>query len=223
MTIWPPAIQAKHKNIYQILEDITDDDLINAGSETNMITNIQEFDIHSNTSIITQMITPDSSPKYALSQEQEHHLKEFMMIFDQVGLDNMLNYIKHDMNVIYSLVNKNIELFVPFCRNEDPRYIIKCVDNIIDDILTIQTKHFKICKFNNDCKYKECCAYIHEIDFQLIYKTFKLVQQSANKLMDRKAHHYASGLFRNLSQLEIHLWHLLSRKNFGKKIITSQQ
>jgi hypothetical protein len=202
MTEFCWASPIKTQNIYQILENITEDDLINC------------FEI--STPPISQVPTP------TVYDTPNGYLKEFLMIFDQDGLNQMLIYIKSDMHIIYSLVNKNIELFVPFCRNEDPRHILKCVDNIIDDITNIQLKHFKICRFNNDCKYKECCAYIHEIDFQLIYKTFKLVQQSSNKLLDKKAHHYASGLFRNLSQLEIHLWHLLSRKNFGKKIITSQ-
>lgn len=139
--------------------------------------------------------------------------------FDLLSFNNLLSNIIADMSIVSLIINKNIELFVPFCRNNDPRIVMKTIDNIISDLMEIKARGFKPCKFNNECKYKECCAFVHEIDFQLIAKTFKLVQYSSNKLIDKKAHHYASGLFRNLSQLEMHVWHMLSRKSFGKKCV----
>lgn len=161
-----------------------------------------------------------SNDKTETKQQEFQYLREFNLSFDQVGFSDLLSYIKTDIKIIMILVTKNIDLFVPFCRDSDSSVIIKVLENIIYDITQVQERDFKLCRYNNECKYKECCAYVHEIDFQLISKTFKLVQYSANKLIDKKAAHYASGLFRNLSQLEMHIWHLLSRKSYGRKCVS---
>lgn len=140
--------------------------------------------------------------------------------FHDNGFAQLLDIIFKDMVVIYALILSNINLIVPFCRDNHTDYVFKTLDNIIRDVCEMQSKCFRKCKYDNECKYKECCAFIHEIEFQLIYKTHKLLQFTANKLMDKQVPHYASALIRNLTQLELHIWNVLSRKSFGKKCIS---
>lgn len=140
--------------------------------------------------------------------------------FNENGFAQLIETILKDMVVIYALIISNINIILPFCRDNHVEFVSKMLENIVRDLTEIQTKSFRKCKYDNDCKYKECCAFIHEIEFQLIFKTYKLVQFTANKFMDKQVPHYASALIRNLSQLELHVWNVLSRKSFGKKCIS---
>lgn len=177
---------------------------------TSLIANPQLFD--------TLLTAPSSPPtKYEFEPVK---LEMPDIEFNENAMGTLIDIMLKDMVTIYALVLSNIHLIVPFCRDQQVEYIFKILDNIVRDLSEMQVKSFRKCKFDNDCKYKECCAFIHEIEFQLIYKTYKLVQFTANKFMDKQVPHYASALIRNLTQLEMHVWNVLSRKSFGKKCIS---
>lgn len=167
--------------------------------------------------LISDPPSPLSDNKYEFEAiKLEMHEIEF----NENGFSRLIEHILKDMVMIYALILSNINLILPFCRDNQVDYIFKILDNIVRDLSEMQLKSFRKCKYDNECKYKECCAFIHEIEFQLIYKTYKLVQFTANKFMDKQVPHYASALIRNLTQLELHAWNVLSRKSFGKKCIS---
>lgn len=167
-----------------------------------------------NPDIIAQLLSPQS---YELEPTK---LDIQDLDFHEHGFAQLVEIILKDMVVIYALLLSNINLILPFCRDNQIDHVFKMLENIVRDLSDMQMKSFRKCKYDNECKYKECCAFIHEIEFQLIYKTHKLVQFTANKFMDKQVPHFASALLRNLSQLELHAWNVLSRKNFGKKCIS---
>lgn len=146
-------------------------------------------------------------------------LKDFTVETDDNGFDQLMNYITYDMQIIGALVNKNATELSQWVRNGTVEEVFKIVENIQEDIENIKKENFKFCKFNNICKYKECCAGIHETHMKSLLTCFSHVQNSANRLIERNTMYNASALMRNLTLLEINLWSLYSRRSYGKKSV----
>jgi hypothetical protein len=161
--------------------------------------------------------TPTSG--VSMFQQNIEHMKDYTVAYNGEDFEKLLSYIETDMSTVKAIVFNNVSLFTPFARNFSIDSVFQSINNISQDVQEIRKQKFQICRFNSDCKYKECCANIHEQEFQMISKSFKSVQHFGNKVTERPSVHNASAMLRNLFQLELNIWNLLSRKSYGKSLI----
>jgi hypothetical protein len=177
-----------------------------------------------------QLPPPANDPKSAYDYAQEflrsvkrqrtddeiRTLKEFTVEINNEGYEKLLAYIDYDLKIINALVRKNANDLAQWVRSQSTDEVFKILNNIRDDIDKIRKENFKFCKYNNVCKFKECCAGIHEPHMKSLVTCYNHVQYTANKFMERNTLYNASAFMRNLSLLEINLWSLVSRRRFGK-------
>lgn len=143
-------------------------------------------------------------------------LKEFTMNMDNEGYERMLFFMEGDMDIVQALVRKNDIELARWVRSQSVDEVYKIIKNIRVDIENMIKENFKYCKYNNACKFKECCSGMHDNQMKVIDSSFRHVQYAANKLIERNTSYHASSLMRSLSSLEVNLWSVLSRRKFGK-------
>ena len=151
------------------------------------------------------------APKYPYVDIR--YLKDFSIEFDASGFSKLVSYIELDMPVVRELINKNIEMFTPFVRSGDSYGVMYYIDNILADVVKFQK--FKICRDPHNCKFKECCAFMHMHELHNVLKNFKSVQHFTNRFIDQKAIYIASSLIKNIMFLEMSTWQIVSRKTLG--------
>lgn len=145
------------------------------------------------------------------------YLKDFPKIYpSEEGFAQLLKYIDHDMDVVYTLIKKNPDLFAPFVRSQTIIGVEGMLNNICRDICDIRQADFPMCKYEDNCKFRECCAFVHPNDIFTLERTFRSMQLSTNKFIDRKMIHFASAMMRSLTFMENALWMIYSRKQLGR-------
>jgi hypothetical protein len=163
----------------------------------------------------------DEGSQSDLSEETRNceikFLKNFDVKMDNNGYNKLITYIEVDMKVIDSLVRKNVHDMARWVRSNSVEEVYQIISNIKSDVAAIKNEGFNYCKHNLECRYKECCAGIHDPHMRSLMTSFQYVQYSTNRLIERNTVHHTSSLMRNLILLEINLWNMLSRRRFGKR------
>lgn len=135
------------------------------------------------------------------------------------AFDHLLDTVKYIINVIKKLIINDFEYFKPFVRGSDIDNILNIISEIIDDANTLQSLNLKCCRYDNDCKRKECCAYIHYLDFDQIIKPLKYLEDNTLKFVEDNYYSNSSAMIRNIYFIHTALWNSLSRRTFGKCVI----
>jgi hypothetical protein len=131
----------------------------------------------------------------------------------------LLQNVKNDIRYVKQIIIKYFPYFQPFIRGGNLGEITTAIDEIIDDISTFQSLNIKCCKYDKDCKRKECCAYIHHLDFDQMIKPCKYLQENIVKFIEGNYFSSAAAIIRNIYFLHNAVWNSLSRRTFGIKQI----
>lgn len=129
----------------------------------------------------------------------------------------LLDKVKSDMLNIRTIIHDNFSYFKPFIRGNNIDEILDIISEIIGDATELQQLKLKCCKFDKDCKRKECCAYIHYLDFEQIIKPMTFLHDNTDRFIEDKCFSYSSAIIRNLYFIHNAIWNSLSRRTFGLK------
>lgn len=126
--------------------------------------------------------------------------------------NKLMDYISNDMDLAISLIEKKDHLFIPFERNVGET--IQLASNIKLYAIELQNKKLRFCKYNEECKCRETCSFIHEKIYISIIDVFSYFQFSGNKFIENSWPLSASFMNKNLNELENIMWTLKSRLCF---------
>jgi hypothetical protein len=141
------------------------------------------------------------------------------MFTEQKTVENdfkkLLETVIADMRFIRQIVMKHTKYFSPFIRGSDTKNLIVIINQIIEDADILSDLNLKNCRYDKDCKRKECCAYMHTLDYDQINKPLKYLQDNASRFMENNNYSYSSTMVRNIYFVHNAIWNSLSRRKFG--------
>lgn len=126
--------------------------------------------------------------------------------------NKLMYYISNDMDLTISIIEKKDHMFIQFERN--PGETIQLASNIKLYAIELQNKNLRFCKYNEECKCRETCSFIHEKIYISIIDVFSYFQFSGNKFIQNSWPLSASFMNKNLNELENIMWTLKSRLCF---------
>jgi hypothetical protein len=140
------------------------------------------------------------------------------------GYYGLLDHIDIQVQIIEQIVKGNHEYFAPFVRGGSRENIYEILESIQDDLKALSAMKVPFCKYDSECKRKECCAYIHSLDLDQIIRPLHYLEQSKKRfLTGSMSYSLASIIIRNLYFLQTGMWTTLCRRRFGRKIILKQE
>ena len=135
------------------------------------------------------------------------------------GFKELLHVVKDDMFFVKGIIAKHFEYFQPFVRGGKLESISNILSEIIDHVSSLQALNVKCCRYDRECKRKECCAYIHCLDFEQIIKPLKFLHEYTARFMESNHFTYSAAMIRNIYFIHTAIWNSFSRRMFGKKFI----
>lgn len=151
-------------------------------------------------------------PEYKSYDGQGQYLKSFTIKYDISGLDSLLKYMQNDLPIVYFFIQRKYDNFLPFVRGHTVPEIDRIFNNIYSDIKEITDNRFHLCPNMNECRFHECCKYIHPRDIDKLCYAFGQLQYYTNKYIDRMTEYHTSCVIRQLDILGSALWNVVSRK-----------
>lgn len=126
--------------------------------------------------------------------------------------NKLMDYISNDMDLAISIIEKKDHMFIPFERHVGES--IQLASNIKLYAIELQNKKLRFCKYNEECKCRETCSFIHEKIYISIINVFSYFQFSGNKFIENSWPLSASFMNKILNELENIMWTLKSRLCF---------
>lgn len=140
------------------------------------------------------------------------------------GYYDLLEHLDIQVHIIEQIVKGNHEYFAPFVRGGRRENIYDILESIRSDLKALMNMRVPFCKYDTECKRKECCAYIHSLDLDQIIRPLHYLEQSKKRyLTGSMSYSLASIIIRNLYFLQISIWTTLCRRRFGRNIILKQE
>lgn len=140
-------------------------------------------------------------------------------LLTEEGFIELLEAVKDDVRFVKDLILKHFEYFRPFVRGGNIENILTIVSEISEDTSVLQSLNLKCCRYDKECKRKECCAYIHTLDFDQIIKPMRYLHENTAKFIEGKHFSNSSAMIRNLYFIHNAIWNSLSRRTFGKNVV----
>ena len=166
---------------------------------------------------INNELHPEKKAKIEVFNTDKEKIKQVFKPFGNLentpaDFEKLMNYIKNDMDLAISIMEKKDHLFIPFERNAGET--IQLANKIKAYAVEMHSKDLKFCKYNDACRCRETCSYIHEKIYTSIIDAFSYFQYSGNKFIDNSWPVSASFINKNLNELENVMWYLKSRINY---------
>lgn len=168
------------------------------------------LDLHNTLNIILPDDLYDSVPIKSCCIDTDNEEED-----NQESFKQLLTDVYDHVELVEKIIQTNFEYFRPFVRNEDINVIISVLSDIMNDIKKLQTLNLKTCRYNKECNRKECCAYVHHLDFENLTRPLKFLQDNMYRFIEKKYFSFSSAIIRNIHFIHTATWNSLSRRKFG--------